>query len=73
MKNDDTIDNADGCMASTISNLGKSITSFQIYIGGIERPASKLNKVGLLELKCVQFNRQILRILSSLMAKWSGL
>ena len=59
MKNDATIDNADGCMASTISNLGKRITSFQIYIGGIVREASKLNKVGLVELKCVQFNRQI--------------
>ena len=72
MKND-AIGNTDDCMESTLSNLGKSITSFQIYIGGIERQASKLNKVGLVELKCVQFNHQILRILSSLMAKWSGL
>ena len=54
MKNVANIDNTDGCMASTISNLGKSITSFQSFIGGIEREASKINKVGLVELKYMQ-------------------
>ena len=54
MKNDANIDNTAGCMGSTISNLGKSITSFQSFIGGIEREARKINKVGLVELKYMQ-------------------
>ena len=46
----DAIGNTDDCMESTLSNLGKSITSFQSFIGGIEREASKLNKVESVEL-----------------------
>ena len=60
-------------MLSNISNLGKNITSFQSFIGGIEREASKLNKVGLVELSHMQVTLPKFRILSILKAKWSVL
>ena len=46
----DAIGNTDDCMESTLSNLGKTITSFQSFMGSIEREASKLNKVESVEL-----------------------